>query len=90
MAPNLAGCQHDLIRDIIHQKVTTRELAVAAGCSKRSIKAIRSTLRCLGATKAPLNGGEGHRSITPHILKVLREHLLEKPESYLEEMAVFL
>jgi hypothetical protein len=75
MAPNLASSQHDLIRDIIHQKLTTPELAVAAGC-RRSIKAIRSTLRCLGATKAPLNGGEGHRSITPHILKVLREHLL--------------
>ena len=90
MAPNLAGSQHDLIRDkIIHQKLTTRELADAARCSKRSIKAIRSNLRYFGSTKGnPPNGGGGCRSITLQMLEVLKEYLLEKPELYLEEMAV--
>lgn len=91
MAPNLAPSQHDLIRDmILDQILTTREMADAAGCSERSIKAIRSNLRYFGSTNAPPNGGGGCRSITPQMLEVLKEHLLEKPELYLEEMAVFL
>jgi transposase len=91
MAPNLAPSQHDLIRDmILHQKLTTREMVEAAGCSERSIKAIRSNLRYFGSTKAPPNGGGGCRSLTPQMLEVLREHLVVKPELYLEEMAVFL
>jgi transposase len=75
---------------ILHQKLTTREMADAAGCSERSIKAIHSNLRYFGSTKAPPNGGGGCRSITLQMLEVLREHLLEKHELYLEEMAVFL
>jgi hypothetical protein len=52
MAPNLAPPQHDLIRDmILHQKLTTREMADAAGYSECSIKAIRSNLRYFGSTK---------------------------------------
>jgi hypothetical protein len=91
MAPNLAPSQHDLIRDmILHQKLTTREMAEAAGCSEHSIKAIRSNLRYFGSTKAPPNGGRGCRSLTPQMLGVLQEHLVVKPELYLEEMAVFL
>jgi hypothetical protein len=43
-----------------------------------------------GTTKAPLNGGGRPRSITPLMLEVLCEHLLEKHKLYLEEMAVFL
>jgi hypothetical protein len=79
MAPNLAPSQHDLIRDmILHQKLTTREMADAAGCSERSIKAIRSNLRYFGSTKAPPNGGGGCRSITLQMLEVLKEHLLER------------
>jgi hypothetical protein len=36
MAPNLAPSQHDLIRDmILHQKLTTGEMADAAGCTER-------------------------------------------------------
>lgn len=91
MAPNLAPSQHDLIRDmILHQKLKTREMADAARYSERSIKAIRSNLRYFGCTKAPPNGEGRRRSITLQMLKVLREHILKKPELYLEEMVVFL
>jgi transposase len=91
MAPNLAPSQHDLIRDmILDRKLSTREMADAAECSERSIKAIRSNLRYFGSTRAPPNGGGGCRSITLQMLEVLKEHLLEKPELYLEEMVVFL
>jgi hypothetical protein len=54
------------------------------------LKAIRSNLHYFGSTKAPPNGGGGCRSITLQMLEVLKEHLLEKPGLYLEEMAIFL
>lgn len=91
MAPNLAHSQHDLIHDmVLDKKMKVREMANVAECSERSIMAIRSNIRHFGSTKAPPNGGGRPRSITPQMLEVLCEHLLEKPWLYLEEMAVFL
>jgi hypothetical protein len=65
-------------------------MAKAAHCSKRSIKRIRSNIRCFGTTKAPPNGVGRRRSITPSMLQALQQHLLEKPGLYLDEMVVFL
>lgn len=89
--PNLADSQHEIIRDMILSKLlTSARMADAAGCSIRSIKRIRSNPCSFGATKAPSNGVGRRRSITPPILDTLHEYLLEKPELYLGEMAVFL
>jgi transposase len=91
MAPNLAASQHDLIHDmILDNSLTTPQMADVAGCSERSIRHIRSNLRCFGTTKAPFNGVGRPRSITPIMLQALCEHLLEKPDLYQEEIAVFL
>jgi hypothetical protein len=91
MAPNLIASQHELIRDmIINRSLTTAKMTDITGCSTRSIKAIRSNLRYFGNTKAPSNGRGRRRSITPSILDALYEHLLEKPNQYLDEIAVFL
>ncbi|KFY17796.1 hypothetical protein V492_00383 [Pseudogymnoascus sp. VKM F-4246] len=91
MAPNLAPSQHDLISDmILDKKLKTNKMADIAGCSERSIKAIRSNIHYYGTTKAPPNGGGRPRSMTLLMLETLCDHLLEKPELYLEEMAVFL
>lgn len=91
MAPNLAQSQHEQIRDMILSKsLTTAQMAEVAGCSDRSIRAIRSNLRCFGTTKAPRNGVGRPRTITPPMLQALCEHLLEKPELYQDEMVVFL
>jgi transposase len=91
MAPNLALSQHDLVGDmILDGKLTTRKMAAAADCSERSIKAMRSNFRCFGSTKAPPNRRGRRQSMTPHMLQVLRERLLEKPGLYLEEMALFI
>jgi hypothetical protein len=49
-----------------------------------------SNLRHFGSSKAPSNGGGRPRSITPPMLNALCEHLLEKPDLYLDEMVVFL
>jgi hypothetical protein len=45
-------------------------------------RAIRANLRCFGSATAS-------QSITPPKLDALREHLFEKPDQYLDEMAVF-
>jgi transposase len=91
MAPHLAASQHNMICDmILSNSLTIAQMADAAGCSERSIRAIRSNLRCFGSTKAPPNGVGRPRSITPPMLEALRERLVEKPGLYLDEMVVFL
>ncbi|THC88362.1 hypothetical protein EYZ11_012193 [Aspergillus tanneri] len=91
MAPNLAASQHELIRDmILSRSLTTAQMADVAGCSERSIRYIRSNLRLFGSVKAPPNKAGRPRTVTPPMLDALREHLLAKPDLYLDEMAVFL
>ena len=91
MAPNLAASQHDQIRDMILSKsLTNAQTANTAGCSTRSIKVIYSNLRCFGTTKAPANGVGRRRSITPPMLGALREYLLEKPDRFVDELAILL
>jgi hypothetical protein len=91
MAPNLAASQRRTIHDmILSNELTAAQMANAAGCSVRAVKYIRSNLRAFGSVKAPWNGGGRPRSVTPIMLEALREYLLEKPDRYLDEMAVFL
>jgi hypothetical protein len=91
MAPNLASSQHDLIHDmIVNKKLKTRQMANLTECSKHSIKAIRSNIHYYGTIKAPPNSSGRPRLIISLIFKTLYNHLLEKPELYLEEIAVFL
>jgi hypothetical protein len=90
MAQNLAPSQHDLIQDmILDNKLKAYEMANIAECSERSIKAICSNVRYFGTTKTPFNGRRRPQSITPPMPEALCEHL-EKPELYLEEIALFL
>jgi transposase len=67
------------------------EIAEVAGCSARSVYAIKSNIRRYGSTKAPPNGGRP-RSITP-MFDALRERLLEKyglcPQQSLPSWAPF-
>ncbi|CAI0651133.1 unnamed protein product, partial [Colletotrichum noveboracense] len=91
MAPTLAQSQHNLIRDMLTDgSFTNAEIATAARCSARAVRRIRQRLDCFGATRAPPNGAGRPRDITPPMLSALLERLIEKPDMYLEEMAVFL
>jgi hypothetical protein len=91
MAPNLAASQHQLIRDmILSGSLKQADMATAAGCSERTIRAIATNNRLFVHTKAPPNGTGQRRRTTPQMLTVLLEHLLEKPGLYRDEMAVFL
>lgn len=43
-----------------------------------------------GSVTAPSNKGGRPRSLTPLMIQVLCDYLLEKPQLYLDEMVVFL
>src|ERR1700759_369502 len=90
MAPNLAAAQHVFIRDMILSESLRRdEIAKNARCSTRAISYIRANLECFNSTTAPYNGGGRPRAITDPMMDALCEHLREKPDLYLDEMAVF-
>lgn len=92
MAPKLETWRHNLIRDMIQdtEPYTNAQIAKAAHCTPRSIRTIRSNLKCFGSVTAPMNGVGRRRTITPPMLEALCEHLLEKPNLYQDEMVVFL
>jgi transposase len=91
MAPRLAPSQLVMIRDMISSRsLTTSQMAEAAGCSKSSIITIRANLRMFGDVRAPLIPGGRPRVITPVVLEALFDHLLEKPDLYLDEIGEFL
>ena len=90
MAPNLAKSQHDLISNMISSEANDSEIAEAAGCSTRSIRAIRSNIRIFGSSNTPRNSRGRNRIVILLILDALCEHLLEKPGIYRTEMVVFL
>src|SRR4051794_37831293 len=80
-----------MIRDMISNKtLTASQMAEAAGCSKRPIITINISLRMFSDVRAPPIPGVRPRVITPVMLEALCEHLLDKPDLYLDEMAGFL
>jgi len=85
MAPNLAKSQHDLISDLIYSESADPEIAKAAGCSSRLVRAICSNIGCFGISRAHRNSSGRKRSSTLPMLNALCEHLLEKPELYRTE-----
>lgn len=92
MASRLAVSQLDLIGDalISSPPLTTSQIARIADCSPRSVRTIRSNLHCFGNVRAPPNGVGRCQSITPSMLNVLCDHLLEKPDLYQDDMVLFL
>jgi transposase len=91
MAPNLASSTREFIHDMIMiNELTTSQMAEAAGCHPSTIRRLRSNMCLFGSVKAPPNKGGRPRSLTPVMIKVLCDHLLEKPHLYLDEMAIFL
>jgi hypothetical protein len=50
---------------------------------------VRTNIRMFRAPCAPKNTGGRHSSMLPHVLSALLDHLLTKPELYLDGMAEF-
>lgn len=80
-----------MIRDMISSKsLTTSQMVEAADCSKRSIITNSANLRMFGDARAPLIPGGRPQVITSVMFETLCDHLLDKPDLYLDEMAEFL
>ena len=91
MAPNLKPAKRILIRDMIEDGgFKNEEIAEAASCTDRTVKAIDRNLRLFGSTTAAPNRGGRPRSITPAMLDSLLDHLGPAPILYLEEMVEYL
>jgi hypothetical protein len=91
MAPRLALSKIQLICDMIKSdKLTTSQIASTAEYSRQSVYCIRSNLNQFKSARAPPIRAGQQRIITPPMLEALCDHLLGKPTSYLDEMAVFL
>jgi transposase len=72
-------------------QLTTDRIAEVAGCSRRSVKAIRSNIRAFGTPKAPFIAlASRPRAITPVIFDALEELLLGNPDRHLDELTAFL
>lgn len=91
MAPHLADSQRNLVHDMIvgssHTARTIADIAIA-------VLALSSSF---APTSVPSERQEHHgmvmAALGPSLLqcsKLLREHFIEKPHQYLDEMAVFL
>lgn len=75
---------------ILSNDLTDEEIAKTIPCSTRSIVAIRSNLRRHGSARAPRKVAGWPRTMSTPMLHALCDHLVMKPELYLDEMAMFL
>ena len=66
-----------------------KDIADIVGCSYRTVARVRTNIRTFRAPCALKNTGGRHSSMLPHVLSALLDHLLTKPELYLDEMAEF-
>lgn len=92
MARNIEPWQRKMIAHMIcsKQRLTTSQIAKAAKCSERSVTNICKKMRLYGSARSPPICVGRPSTITPVMLDALREHLVEKPDLYVEEMVAFL
>ena len=91
MAPHLAAAQRRLISDILMESTCgCDQIAHAAECRRATVRHIRENLRMFGSATAPRSRGGRQRTINPAVITSLQNYLLDRPGSYLDEMAVFL
>ena len=79
MAPRMGPYQHALVEDLLRLRATRAEYASTAGCTTRSITAIRRNLRIFKSTRVPPNGKGGQFLLSNWIIIVILMQLKEKP-----------
>ncbi|KAM0703884.1 hypothetical protein Q7P35_008890 [Cladosporium inversicolor] len=77
---------HDMIQSA---SLSDKEIASVVNCSTRTVRSARANHRVFGSVTAPNNVRGRHSAIPPHVLAALLDHLLNKPDLYLDEMAEF-
>jgi len=91
MAPNLSKLQHEMSQHLYANSpfgtAVTSDLVI---CHQRSIQRHRSNLRYFGSTQAPKSKVGRRPAVDDMMLEALKDHLMARPDAYLDEMAVFL
>jgi len=91
MAPNLATRQHAETRDmIIRGGLKDRQKALVAQCTDRTIRRHRANLACFGSTTAPRTRSGPRSSVTTAMRAALFEYLVEKPDTDLDGIRMFI
>lgn len=91
MAPHLAQAQKSQLHDMIQSDLlSNKEIARVVHCSTRTVRNARTNYRVFGSVAAPNNVRGGRYSAIPsHVLAALLDHLLSKPDLYLDEIVDF-
>ena len=90
MAPRLAASQYAQIRDMLLSGEFARwQIAKACNCSRGAVNRVSNNLRDRRPC-APSNRSNRYRILNRPMLEALKEHLLQFPGLYLDEMAAFL
>lgn len=77
---------HDITQSA---SLSDKGIASVVNCSTRTVRSARAHHRVFGSVTAPNNVRGRHSAIPPHVLAALLDHLLNKPDLYLDEMAGF-
>jgi transposase len=77
---------HDMIQAA---SLKDKEIVSVVNCSTRTVRSARANHRVFGSVTAPNNVRGRHSAFPTHVLAALLDHLLNKPDLYLDEMAEF-
>lgn len=79
-----------IVRMIRRKEFTLQGITNAAKCSRRSVSYINRKLRKFGCARPSLIQAGRPSMLTPLVLETLCNHLSNKPDLYLDEIAAFL
>jgi transposase len=87
MAPHLAQSQRSQLHNMIRSaSLSDRDIANVVNCSTRTVRSARANHRIFRNVSAPNNVRGRHSSIPSYVLTALLDHLLTKPDLYLDEI----
>jgi transposase len=90
MAPHLAQSQRSQLHVMIRSNsLSDKDIANVVTCSTRTVRSARASHGIFGSVSAPKNVHGRRSSIPSHVLAALLDHLLTKPDLYLDEMVDF-
>jgi hypothetical protein len=90
MVPQLAQSQRSQLHDMIRSaSLSDKDMANVVNCSTRTVRSACANDCIFGSVSAPKNVHGRCSSIPSHVLTALLDHLLTKPDLYLDEMVDF-
>jgi hypothetical protein len=90
MAPHLTQSQRSQLHNMIRSaSLSDKDIANVVNCSTRTVRSAHANHRIFKSVSAPKNVRGRRSGIPSHALTVLLDHLLIKPDLYLDDMVDF-